>query len=35
MINYKELIVWQKGIKLTVEVYRIIEQFPEKEKNDF
>ena len=32
MKNYKELFVWQKGISLTVEAYRITEQFPEKEK---
>ena len=32
MKNYKELIVWQKGIELAVEIYRIIDLFPSKEK---
>jgi len=32
MKSYKELIVWQKGISLTKEIYQISEQFPEKEK---
>jgi four helix bundle protein len=32
MKSFKELIVWQKSISLTVEVYKISEQFPEKEK---
>ena len=32
MKNYKELFVWQKGIELAVEIYRIIDSFPSKEK---
>ncbi|MDP8200982.1 MAG: four helix bundle protein [Candidatus Tenebribacter burtonii] len=32
MKNYKELIVWQKGIELAIEIYRIIDLFPSKEK---
>ena len=30
--NYKELIVWQKSIKLVTEVYKITRQFPVEEK---
>ena len=32
MLNsYKELIVWQKGIELVVEIYRLTESFPKTE----
>ena len=30
--SYKELIVWQKGLKLAEEVYRLSDQFPSSEK---
>jgi four helix bundle protein len=29
--NYRDLIVWQRGIKLTKEIYRITGKFPERE----
>lgn len=29
--NYKNLVVWQKGIELVVEVYTLTEQFPKSE----
>src|SRR3989344_7165767 len=33
MINsYKDLIVWQKSIKLTEQIYNITNKFPEREK---
>jgi len=31
MQSYKELIVWQKGIKLVTEIYRTTEKFPKTE----
>ena len=31
MQSYKELVVWQKGIDLVVEVYKITETFPKSE----
>ena len=30
--SYKDLIVWQKSMKLANEIYRLTEDFPEKEK---
>jgi len=32
MQTYKDLIVWQKSIKLTVEIYRLTALFPSEEK---
>jgi four helix bundle protein len=32
MKNFKELIIWQKGITLTKKVYLIVKQFPPEEK---
>jgi four helix bundle protein len=29
--SYKDLLVWQKGIELTREIYRVINKFPHKE----
>ncbi|MEK7207972.1 MAG: four helix bundle protein [Patescibacteria group bacterium] len=29
--SYKDLIVWQKGIEMVIEVYRMTEQFPKSE----
>lgn len=31
MQSYKELIVWQKGVKLVTEIYRVTEKFPKNE----
>lgn len=31
MNDYKELVVWQKGVQLTTEAYRIIQNFPRAE----
>lgn len=31
MQSYKELIVWQKGVKLVTEIYRATENFPKSE----
>jgi four helix bundle protein len=30
--SYKDLLIWQKGIDLTVDVYELIKQFPNEEK---
>ena len=32
MKNYKELIVWQKGIEVTKQIYQLVKQFPAEEK---
>ena len=32
MHNYKELIIWKRSIKLTVEIYKLTNQFPSAEK---
>jgi four helix bundle protein len=32
MHNYKELIIWKRAIKLTVETYKVSNQFPSAEK---
>lgn len=32
MHNYKKLIVWQKAVKLAVDIYQITKQFPDEEK---
>ena len=29
--SYKELIVWQKAYKLTIDIYKITEKFPQRE----
>jgi len=29
--SYRDLVVWQKSIRLTVEVYRLAEKFPSSE----
>lgn len=31
LVDYKKLIVWQKGIDLVVEVYKLTESFPKSE----
>ena len=32
MKNYKELIIWQKGIVIIKSVYQLVKQFPTEEK---
>jgi four helix bundle protein len=29
--SYKDLIIWQKGIELTKEIYRVVKKFPKEE----
>ena len=29
--SYKDLIIWQKGIELTTEIYRVVKKFPKEE----
>ena len=31
IVTYKELIVWQKAMKLVIEIYKLTEQFPQSE----
>ena len=30
--NYRDLVVWQKGIELTIDIYKLTSNFPESEK---
>ena len=32
MKNYKELLIWQKGIEIVKKIYQLIKQFPSEEK---
>ena len=32
MKNYKELIIWQKGIEIVKKIYKLVKQFPTEEK---
>jgi four helix bundle protein len=29
--SYKDLIIWQKGIELTTEIYKVVKKFPKEE----
>ena len=31
MKSYKDLIIWQKGIELTKEIYKVVKKFPKEE----